>query len=401
MTALPVLNAYRNAANQGVAKQAFEDLRRFVEEQPGGAAETTLTIAAGVVTPTLGEHAIDTEAAAVLDDLDTIALTNKPDGSLLLIHATDPAHFVRLRHNIGGDGKLLLRGGINFLLDGTSKWVLLKRSGVTWVEIFRSGGGWREALAANRTYYVRTDGNDANTGLVDSAAGAFLTVQKALDTIQKTLDLNGFVATVQLADGTYTVGAQVIGIAVGQIGPQSIVIQGNNASPGNVVISVTGNSAITGAVGAQFTVKDLELRTITSGQALFIQDPGAVVLFSNIRFGVCAGVAHMLAQRGAGIIAIGNYAITGAAARHIYVESSGVIDLRGRTVTITGTPAFTIFAHALDVATLYCGGMTFSGSATGTRYSATTNALINTNGGGANYLPGNAAGSTATGGLYV
>jgi hypothetical protein len=43
-------------------------------------------------------------------------------------------------------------------------------------------------------------------------------------------------------------------------------------------------------------------------------------------------------------------------------------------------------------------GSTFSGSATGKRYDVSTNAVIQTAGAGGNLLPGNSAGTTATGG---
>jgi hypothetical protein len=44
--------------------------------------------------------------------------------------------------------------------------------------------------------------------------------------------------------------------------------------------------------------------------------------------------------------------------------------------------------------------VTYSGAATGSRYGAALNGVIQTNGGGATYFPGNSAGSTSVGGQY-
>jgi hypothetical protein len=62
-------------------------------------------------------------------------------------------------------------------------------------------GGGRQILTANQAYYVRTDGSDSNTGLANTAGGAFLTIQKAIDTVAA-LDLSIYNVTIQVGNGT-------------------------------------------------------------------------------------------------------------------------------------------------------------------------------------------------------
>jgi hypothetical protein len=149
MTTLPA-SGYLSDANRtvGEQKQALEDLRNVIAELPGGAAESTLTIASGSVTPTGGVHAIDTEGAASIDDLTNIDFTNVPDGRLLLIHAADAARTVNVKHQAGGTGQVKLTDAADFPLDDVDKWLLLKRSGTLAEEVLRSYGADKAAARA-------------------------------------------------------------------------------------------------------------------------------------------------------------------------------------------------------------------------------------------------------------
>jgi hypothetical protein len=262
----------------------------------------------------------------------------------------------------------------------------------------RANLGIREVLAANRTYYVRADGSDANSGLANSSGAAFLTIQKAYDVIAGTLDLGGRVATIQIGDGTYTAGLAATNPIVGG----TLVMNGNAATPANVVISTTSTDAVAIKCPAIVTVQNLEVRTTASGSGWLAQGGGAHIRFGvGVRFGACAGFHMRAVSQGYIENSAQNYSIVGAAPYHQQATVSSVLDFQSATVTITGAPAFSTAFIVCDVcsaASMY--NMTYSGSATGVRYGATMGSSIQTYGGGANYFPGNAAGSTASGGQY-
>ena len=256
----------------------------------------------------------------------------------------------------------------------------------------------RELLTVNRTYFVRADGNDGNTGLVNSAAGAFLTLPKAAAVVSA-LDLNGFAATVQVGNGTYTAGFAPRAFGIG-----TVQLLGNETTPGNVIISTTGDDAVrvSGTPLSTLALAGVELRTTTSGSGLSVADRGNAAL-RNVNFGATAGLAQINVRSGGRLLSNSvSYRINGNAQRHINCYDSGSsIILDANTVTLTGTPAFSVnFAEVAAVCYLEAAGSTYTGAATGTRYTVTTNAVINTAGGGANYFPGSIAGAATAGGQY-
>jgi hypothetical protein len=74
---------------------------------------------------------------------------------------------------------------------------------VTGAQVAAFAGSGREVLLAARTYFVRTDGDDANNGLTNSAGGAFETIQRACDVISNDIDRNGQAVTVKIGAGNY------------------------------------------------------------------------------------------------------------------------------------------------------------------------------------------------------
>ena len=189
MSTLPAANYLSNGARtEGEVKVALEDIRSVVAELPGGSAESELTISSGSVTPTGGIHAIDTQGDAATDNLDNIAVTNTPDGRVLLIHPANDARVVVVRHNQTGSGEIYTLTGLSVALRSTKQWMLLRRTGggsPVWHEVVRSNSGSLELIQTQSA---------SNSAQIDFTVGIDATYDEYLITIT---DL------IPATDGTY------------------------------------------------------------------------------------------------------------------------------------------------------------------------------------------------------
>ena len=265
-------------------------------------------------------------------------------------------------------------------------------------------GGPREALTSNRTYYVRTDGSDGNDGLSDTTGGAFATIQKAVDTTAA-LDLSIFDVTIQLGAGTYKLASTVT--CKSAVGAGAVTLQGDLTTPSNVVITSASYIRDTFLVKNHKTTyrfQGFKIQSSSDNNFGITVSTGAYAEYGNVDFGSFSGTTsqQLRAEDGGILKCIAAYKISGGAGIHFCTNGGGNIRCQFQTVTLTGTPAFAIaFLNAEYASQCIVNANTFSGAATGIRYNVVESSLIKTNGAGATYLPGDAAGSASSQGIYV
>lgn len=289
-------------------------------------------------------------------------------------------------------------GGTNFFL-WPGQTALVYNDNSVW-KILRPE---RWKLTGGVTFYVDTaNGSDSNDGLASGSGNALATVAAAISLVCTNLDFANQTVTIQFASATYTTP---ISMAVSQnwVGGGTLHFKGDEATPSNVTVSTTSASAFTfaGRKTGIVRVSGMKLTTTTAGHGIASVQGCYVNLGAGMEYGAC-GYSHINAQMNSTVEINNNYTISGNATIHWECDDKAFLQCTSRTITLTGTPAFSVaFCRAYGAACAFVASDTFSGSATGTRYSAYENGVIRTGGGGATYLPGNAVGSTATGGQYT
>lgn len=246
----------------------------------------------------------------------------------------------------------------------------------------------RTKLVADTSFYVATTGNDSTgTGAIGSP---WLTGQHAINVLASLYDLAGFQPTLNFGAGTFA-GGITVPFLTGQA--SALIINGNGSG------STTINGRLIGAAGSITTIQNFT-HTNGASDCYVIGTAGTGNVGPGMVFGACGG-AHLYANAGL-LNAISNYNITAGALTHYQSLNGGKVITGANGVTLSGTPGFTQFVF-VDTQSLFNASVSptvFTGGATGVRYVGDNLSMIYTNGSGANYFPGNSAGSVAHGAVY-
>lgn len=333
-------------------------------------------------------------------------------------------------HIVNGDGTRGKILGSNF--PATNVGILFPGQSITvrdiaqtaWV-IEQNPGRWK--LPGNTSVFVDPSlGNNSNDCLA-SGAGACLTFAQAWATIvQNGFDFNNQVVTISLANTTYTTTLNVTG---GWTGAGQLIINGNSATinpsaADGMLISLPTGSCKDGGSGLNcLLLQNLTFTgasTAGAGSNAIHLTSGNVAIGTGITFGTCTVVTNLCTHinadgLGTRLTFTQNYSITGGGSEHMFCVAGAAIDnFTNITVTLTGTPNFTVFAIANTQCTMWVPGITYSGAANaGTvEFQALANSSINTGTGnittsgiscnntpaGSHYFPGGVAGQAFNGG---
>lgn len=254
------------------------------------------------------------------------------------------------------------------------------------------GGNILEVLTADRTYYVRKDGNDNNDGL--SAATAFATVTKMMQVLSK-LDGAGYNVVINLGPGTWTEVVLNAAFYFNRGNTRGIpVVYLNGAGMDQTIIDTGGPFGIVADGGGVTVVAD-GFKLVNATYGLFGTTGGAIN-FNNIDFGTTSQT-HIVAQDMGRIACSGGaYKISGSSPYgHILARQNSWLGLYNIDVEIAEGLTASNFLNVNRQSGALAALMRFSGGTmTGGRCSVGDSSVVDTYGAGENYFP-------CTGGVTV
>ena len=257
-------------------------------------------------------------------------------------------------------------------------------------------------LAADLTLYVRTDGSDANNGSANDAAHAFRTIQAAISYVAASFYIAGRNVTIQMGiAGTYD------SFFVSNLSQGLITVRGDPANQDSYIIPNGSANQLIEVLNSNVALVGLQINDTTGVKVPLFVVQGSQCSITNVSFNGSAGSTNrpmVDVNRGCEVTCYGTIKFMVSCQNAFYAQGGTVTcGLWSCVITTVGGPTFTAFAYAntLGFMAFTYGYTSFGGTAQGPRFNVTTNSVINSYGGGANFLPGNAVGLQSSGGIYL
>lgn len=192
-----------------------------------------------------------------------------------------------------------------------------------------------EVLSAARTIYVRKDGSDSNSGLVNNAGGAFLTIGKAVSYCQAR-DLNDNNITISINTGTYA---------------EDVTVTGPNRGGGRIIFvapagTVTFDGPSEGIIVSDGAIVEVNgTNMVFSGGNFHLHATRFASIYARgFTLGACA--EYQIYSTRFGYIEIdGGYSVSGGAKGMLQASHHGHIRLTASTVTLLANVTYTEYVN--------------------------------------------------------
>jgi hypothetical protein len=216
-----------------------------------------------------------------------------------------------------------------------------------------------------KDYFVHPDGSDENLGFQEGPAGAFRTIQRAIDAAFAVSTVPTSAVTIHIAHGHYLGGIVISGPVPARPDKNGLMIRlvGDEDDPSQVYLEAVGKDAVRCTDGACILVAGVTLRPREKG-CLFTAKRRATIAHRNCILDAAASET-INAHRYGEVYALGPTTVTGSSAAFAHATSRSTISFYKQTLTFREGLHFPIYLWGVKDATVSLDKCLILGQATG------------------------------------
>lgn len=258
---------------------------------------------------------------------------------------------------------------------------------------------WLTGHTFNTDHANGSDSVTVSDGL-GTGAGAFATIQNAVNVINNQVDCAGSAPTIQNAAETFTESVNIRGYPLGYL---QIFINGSPGTPSNTVWKPPSGACLSCRDGGTANINGFKFVSTGSNQAALVPSQFGVIDVENVEFGNFTSGYHIQSTEGGSFNSSGGtYVVSGNFITHWFLQGSTNLFVTSQVISVPNALTFTNWLQIQGPGYFQGNGTSFSGTgsgagSTGQKYNISLNGVALTVG---VTLPGASAGATSTGGQY-